>query len=448
MPAHDFDLFVIGAGSGGVRAARVAAAHGARVAIAEEHRVGGTCVIRGCVPKKMMAYAAHLASDLFHSPTLGVDAEGLNLDWSALRSSLAREVSRLEAIYRANLERSEVKFLPGRASIVSPHEVKLASGEVYSASKILIAVGAWPIIPQIPGAELGITSNEIFSLARLPETLVVLGGGYIALEFASIFRALGSNVTLVNRSDTFLRSHDAEVVRRLLTSLSDKGVKIVAGATFEKITRIGADSLDVQLSNGDHISCSTVLHAAGRLPKTGDLGLAKAGIAVDTKGAICVDEVNRTSCETIFAIGDVTNRIQLTPVAIREGQAFADRCFGNGASAINYENVPSAVFTNPPLAAVGLTEEQAAAKFGPVTIYTSDFRPMKNVLLDVPERAFYKLVVHPGTDQVIGLHMLGPESPEILQAAAIAVNGGMKKADFDATMALHPSMAEELVLMK
>lgn len=444
----DFDLLVIGAGSGGVRAARVAAAHGARVAVAEEYRVGGTCVIRGCVPKKLLVYGAHFAEDLDDAAMFGWDLPQKRFDWAVLRDNVLAEVTRIEAAYTETLTNHDVTIFNERAELTGPNEVKLASGNAISAGKILIATGAQPLMPDIPGIEHAISSNEVFNLEKLPKRIVIAGGGYIANEFAGIFHQFGSQVTLVNRTDVLLRQYDQQIVDRLIQISLRKGIDFKFNATIDRIERSEGGSLKLEMTGCDHIECDQLLIAVGRRPNLDGLGLEAAGVEVGDKHQIKVDDDNRTSAPSIFAVGDVTDRIQLTPVAIREAQAFADTFFGEKPSRVDYGCVPSAVFSHPPLAGVGLTEGEARNRLGSVKTFTSDFRAMKNVLAGRNERSLYKLVVDGETDVVVGMHMIGPDAPEILQAAAIAVKARLKKSDFDATVALHPTMAEELVLMR
>jgi glutathione reductase (NADPH) len=448
MSEFDFDLFVIGAGSGGVRASRVAAAHGARVAIAEEYRVGGTCVIRGCVPKKLLVYGAHFAEDLKDARQFGWDVPECKFDWPRLRDNVLAEVTRLEGLYGETLSNHKVTLFKSRATVAGPQKIKLADGQEISAERILIATGGWPFVPEFPGSEHAITSNEVFHLEELPKRVVIAGGGYIANEFAGIFNGFGSKVTIVNRSDTILRGYDEQIRDRLLQLSMTKGIEFRFNAPFQSIEKNDDGTLTVHLDNCDPIQADAVLVATGRVPNTKGLGLEDAGVELDGDGAVKVDDNNQSSVPSIFAVGDVTNRIQLTPVAIREGQAFADSYYGGKPSVVDYATVPSAVFSQPPIGAVGMTEAEARNKLGAVRVYTSDFRAMKNVLAGRNERALYKMVVNAANDQVVGLHLIGPDAPEILQAAAVAVKAGLTKADFDATVALHPSMAEELVLMK
>jgi glutathione reductase (NADPH) len=444
----DFDLFVIGAGSGGVRAARVSAAYGARVAIAEEHKVGGTCVIRGCVPKKLLVYGAHFAEDLDDAAMFGWDVPQKRFDWPTLRDNVLAEVTRLEGAYTETLTNHEVTIFHERAEITGPTSIRLASGKEVTAEKILIATGATPVMPEMEGVEHAISSNEVFHLPELPKRIVIAGGGYIANEFAGIFHQFGSHVTLVNRTDVILRQYDQQIVDRLMQISIRKGIDFRFHATIDKVEKREDGTLHVAMTGCDDIEADQVLFATGRKANTNGIGLETVGVEVGEKGQIKVDADNRTSVPSIFAVGDVTDRIQLTPMAIREGQAFADTFFGNKPHQVDYGCVPSAVFSHPPLAGVGMTEGEARNRLGQVKTYTSDFRAMKNVLAGRNERSLYKLVVDGSTDRIVGVHMIGQDAPEILQAAAIAVKAKLKKADFDATVALHPTMAEELVLMR
>ena len=448
MTTYDYDLFVIGAGSGGTRASRVAAAHGARVAVAEEYRVGGTCVIRGCVPKKLLVYGAHFAEDLKDARRFGWDVpENLNFDWKRLRDNVMEEVDRINGAYTATLTNNGVEIILDRATITGPHSLTLGSGREVTAKYILIATGATPVVPECPGHELGITSNEVFHLDAVPKRILIAGAGYIANEFAGIFNEFGAKVTLINRSDVILRGYDESIRDRLLQISMMKGLDFRFNATFQGIAQQPDGCLRVSMTGHDPIDVDCVMFATGRAPNTAGLGLENAGVEL-SDGAVVVDADNKSTCDSIYAVGDVTNRVQLTPVAIREGQAFADTLFGGKPHRVDYENIPSAVFSHPPMAGVGLTEAQAKNKFGSVKVYTSDFRPMKNVLANRNERALYKMVCHAESGVVLGLHMIGPDAPEILQAAAVAVKAGLTKDAFDQTVALHPSMAEELVLLR
>jgi len=449
MAQYDYDLFTIGAGSGGVRASRVAASHGAKVAIAEEHRVGGTCVIRGCVPKKLLVYGAHFAEDLKDARCFGWDVpDECNFDWQRLRDNVMKEVDRINSVYRETLTNHGAEIIDERAELIGPNEVKLASGRTVSAKHILIATGATPHVPDCPGHELGITSNEAFHLDAVPKRILIAGAGYIANEFAGIFHEFGAKVTLINRTDVILRQYDHQIRDRLLQISMMKGIDFRFHAEFRGIEKTENGCLNVSMTNHEDIEVDCVLFATGRVPNTGGLGLEAAGVEYDEKGAVRVDEWSKTNVPSIYAVGDVTNRMQLTPVAIREGQAFADTLFGDNPHQVDYENVPSAVFSHPPMAGVGMTESEAKETLGSVKIYQSDFRAMKNVLANRNERGLYKMICDGENGKIVGLHMIGPEAPEILQAAAIAVKAGLTKQAFDDTVALHPSMAEELVLMK
>jgi glutathione reductase (NADPH) len=442
----DYDLMVIGAGSGGVRAARVAAGLGAKVAIAEKHRIGGTCVIRGCVPKKLLVYGAHFAEDLDDARRFGWQITDATFDWPTLRDNVLAEVARISGLYRETLENHGVDIYEGHAAVTGPNSVRI-DGRTLGAKFILIATGARPQLLQVPGIEHVITSNEAFHLERLPARILIAGGGYIANEFAGIFNELGSKVTLVNRSDQILRGYDAQIRDRLLQISMAKGIQFLFNAPLHRIERRADGVLDVHLGD-TRVECEAMMCAVGRVPNTEQLGLDSAGVELDANGAVRVDEYSRSTCPSIYAVGDVTNRVQLTPVAIREGQAFAETVFGNKPAKVDYNCIPSAVFSHPPLAGVGLTEEQARSKLGQVRIHTSDFRPMKNVLANRNERSLYKLVVDATDDRIVGAHMIGPDAPEILQVLAVAVKARLKKSQLDEVVAIHPTMAEELVLLK
>ncbi|MXP25494.1 glutathione-disulfide reductase [Altererythrobacter indicus] len=448
MSEFDYDLFVIGAGSGGVRASRVASSHGAKVAVAEEYRIGGTCVIRGCVPKKLLVYASMFAEELNHAEQMGWTIDEAKFDWKRLRDHVNGDVDRLNGLYTNTLENHNVERILERATVTGPNSVKLASGREVTAKYILVAVGAWPYMPDVPGVEHCISSNEVFHLDEQPKRLIVVGAGYIAMEFAGIFNALGSHVTVVNRTQTILRGYDEGVTDRLLSIATARGIDFRMDSSLVSVEKQDDGSLLVDIGGPQKLEADQVLIATGRVPKTEGLGLENAGIQLGPKGEVPVDEKNATTCESIYAVGDVTDRIQLTPVAIREGQAFADRVFGKIDRAVDYDNVPAAVFSQPPLGCVGLTESQAREKFGSVKVYSSDFRPMKNIFSHTPERGLYRMITDADSGKILGIHMIGPESPEILQLAAVAIKGGLTKEDFDATVAVHPSMSEELVLLK
>ena len=448
MAQFDYDLFVIGAGSGGVRAARIAAGHGARVAVAEEHQVGGTCVIRGCVPKKLLVYGAHFAEDLIDARRFGWDVGTPTFDWTVLRDNVLSEVARLNSIYTTNLDNAGVEIHLARATLLDAHTIDVG-GKRVTADKILIATGARPMLPDVPGAAHGITSNEVFHLDQLPKSIVIAGGGYIANEFAGIFNQFGTKVTLLLRGDTLLRGYDHSLRERLHLISTVKGINFRFNAPFERIEKDAKGQLSIHISDGgEALEADMLLYAIGRPPNTEGLGLNIAGVKVDAAGAVIVDDDSRSNIDNIYAVGDVTNRVQLTPVAIREGHAFADSVFGDKPWRVDYDCIPTAVFSHPPIASVGMTESEAKNKLGSVRVYTSDFRAMKNVLADRNERALYKLVCDEATDKVVGAHIIGPDAAEIMQALAICVKAGLTKAQLDATVAIHPTMAEELVLMK
>lgn len=446
---YDYDLFTIGAGSGGVRASRVAAAHGARVAVAEEYRVGGTCVIRGCVPKKMLVYGAHFAEDLEDAQQFGWTIEGKSFDWVKLRDHVQNDIDRLNGLYEETLENHNVEIINERAEITGDHEITLASGKVVTAKYILVATGARPQVPDCKGAEHAITSNEAFHLDKIPEKIIIAGGGYIANEFAGIFNEFGSKVCIVNRSDQLLRSYDESLRDRLLQISLMKGIEFKFNTKFEYIEKCDDGRLRVKLTDSDEEIVDCVMFATGRVPNTEGLGLDKVGVELGEKGEIKVDEFSKSSVDYIYAVGDVTNRVQLTPVAIREGQAFADSVFGDVEPyAVDHSCIPSAVFSHPPIAAVGMTEGEARNQLGNIKVYQSDFRSMKNVVAGRNERSLFKMVTDAANDRVVGIHMIAPEAPEMMQAAAVAVKAGLTKEDFDATTAIHPTMAEELVLLR
>lgn len=446
---YDYDLFTIGIGSGGVRASRVAAAYGARVAAAEEFRVGGTCVIRGCVPKKMLVYGAHFAEDLEDAAGFGWMIENKSFDWIKLRDAVQDDVTRLEGLYGQTLSNHDVTVFNERAEITGAHEITLASGKKVTAGHILIATGARPHVPDFPGSEHVMTSNEVFHLDAIPRRVMIVGGGYIANEFAGIFNQFGSKVTIVNRSDVILRGYDESVRDRLLQISLTKGIEFCFNAEFEYVEKSDDGTLRVKLTGQEEREVDAILVATGRVPNTEGLGLETVGVEVGKRGEIKVDAFSKTNIDHIYAVGDVTDRVQLTPVAIREGQSFADSVFGDGDPyAVDHTCVPSAVFSHPPIAAVGMTEGEARNMLGNVKVYQADFRPMKHVLTGRSERCLYKMVVDAANDRIVGIHMIGPDAPEIMQAAAIAVKAGLTKADFDATVAIHPTMAEELVLFK
>jgi glutathione reductase (NADPH) len=450
MAEFDVDLFVIGAGSGGVRAARISAGYGAKVMIAEEFRVGGTCVIRGCVPKKLYAYASRFGDDF-------ADAEGYGwsfpqkpvFDWRTLVEAKEREITRLSGIYRANLERAGVLVEETRATIEDANTIRLSEGgRLIRARTILVATGATPMLePDIPGLQNAISSNEIFDLACLPKSLLIVGGGYIAVEFASLLARLGVAVTMCMRADNVLRGFDEDMRTGLRDALIHAGINFQFGTLPTKIERTPSGK-NALLSNGTQAVYDEILLATGRKPHTNGLGLEKAGVELDDSGAIKVDEYSRSSVPSIYAVGDVTNRLNLTPVAIREGHAFADTVFGDKPVIVSHKKVPTAVFTTPEIGTVGMSEQAARQAYDIVDIYQTSFRPMKAVLSGRTERTIMKIIVDGKTDVVLGVHILGHEAGEMAQVLGIAVHMGAKKADFDATMAVHPTAAEELVTMR
>lgn len=443
----EFDLFVIGAGSGGVRAARMSAQMGARVAIAEEYRIGGTCVIRGCVPKKFLVYASEFAHEMgIVAPSYGWAFEGAKFDWLKLRNSVQDEVSRLSAIYARNLNNAGVTIFETRAIIKDKNTVQLSDGREIKAKYILIATGGAPSIPaEIAGAEHAISSNEVFHLEALPKTVVINGGGYIAVEFAHIFAGLGVETILIYRRDTVLRGFDDDIRLEVHEGLKRRGVRVVCNTNIVKIGK-GARKI-VHLSDGEHIECDEVMLATGRDPYINGLGLENVGIEIEN-GAIKVDEYSRTNIENIYAVGDVTNRVNLTPVAIREGAAFANSVFGNLPVKMDHTNIASAVFSQPPAGSVGLSEHDAREMFGEIDIYKTRFRPMRIALSKDEARVMMKLVVRASDDVVVGVHIVGDDAPEIIQAIAIAVKHGLTKRQFDETCAVHPTISEELVTLK
>jgi len=447
MPSYDFDLITIGAGSGGVAASRYAASHGARVAICEAGRVGGTCVLRGCVPKKIFMFGAQFADAFADAAGYGWQLPQPTFELSRLTAAKNVETDRLEVIYRKLLADAGVQLLEGHAQLLDPHTV-LVNGERLSAQRLLIATGSSPNHPALPGVELAVTSNEMLELTALPPRLLVLGSGYIAAEFAGIYRGFGSAVAMAYRADLPLRGFDADLRRRLATAMADRGVGLHHGFQPQRLERAGGDII-CHGADGRQLRADLVLNAMGRSPNTAHMGLEQAGVALQAgSGAVRVDAYSRSSVPSIFAVGDVTDRLNLTPVAIAEGRAFVDSEFGGTPRAIDHQTVASAVFSQPPLASIGLSEERALAQGHRVTVFEADFRPMKNVLARRAERSYMKLVVDAASNKVLGLHMIGADAPEIVQSLAVAVTMGASKRDFDATMAVHPTAAEEFLLMR
>ncbi|MBB5052894.1 MULTISPECIES: glutathione-disulfide reductase [Nitrobacteraceae] len=449
MSDFDVDLFVIGGGSGGVRAARIAASYGAKVMLAEEYRMGGTCVIRGCVPKKLFVYASHVREEISDAAGFGWSIPSATFDWPVLVANKDKEIARLEAAYTANAEKAGARVVKARAVFEDAYTLRLSTGETVRARYILVATGSAPSHgAAIPGIEHVISSNEVFHLPTFPKRIVIQGGGYIALECACIFAGLGSDVTLVYRGDNILRGFDEDVRAHVRGEVEKAGITILTGCTVSKIEKHG-EVFTAYLSEGSRIAADQVLFAIGRHPNVKGLGLEKAGVALGpTNGGIAVDSFSQSNVSHIYAVGDVTNRINLTPVAIREGHAFADTVFGKRPVRVDHLDISTAVFSQPQVGTVGLTEAEARARFTHVDIYKTDFRPIKATLSGSGARVLMKLIVDGTSDRVIGCHIVGPEAAEIVQAVAIAVKMKATKADFDATMALHPTSAEELVTMR
>ena len=448
MSEFDFDLFVIGGGSGGVRAARIAAGHGAKVAIAEEYRFGGTCVIRGCVPKKLLVYASRFRDDFEDAAGFGWSVSPPSFDWPTLIANKDAEIARLEGLYRSGLERAGVTIMQARAELADAHTLTVQPGNrKVTARTVLVATGGHPVVPDVPGAGHAITSNEAFHLEALPKSILIVGGGYIAVEFACIFNGLGVDTTLLYRGPKILRGFDEELRDHLTEELFKRRIDVVCNAEIAAIDK-GWTHLNVTLKDGSTVETGKVMYATGRAPNTKGLGLEAAGVKLGDKGEIAVDAHSRSSVESIYAVGDVTNRVNLTPVAIREGHAFADTVFGNKPTAVDHELVPTAVFSTPEIGTVGLPEALARERYSTLDVYKARFKPLKHTLSQRDERMFMKLLVDGDTDRVVGCHILGADAAEIVQMAAIAMRLGAKKADFDATMALHPSASEELVTMR
>lgn len=448
MSDHDVELFVIGGGSGGVRAARIAAQHGARVMLAEQYRLGGTCVIRGCVPKKLLVYASRFNAEFEDAVGYGWTVSHASFDWSTLIANKDKEIARLEAAYAAMLNKAGVRIAKTRATLADAHTVQLSNGDRVRAAYILISTGAAPAYGDaIPGIEHAISSNEAFHLPELPRRIVIQGGGYIAVEFAGIFAGLGSHVTLVYRGENILRGFDNDVRQHLRVEMEKHGIHVLTGCKVAAIEQTGSH-FTAHLTNGTHLTADRVMFAVGRLPELANMGLKRAGVEIGKNGGIAVDEYSRTTVRNIYAVGDVTNRVNLTPVAIREGHAFADTVFGGKPTAVDHTNVPTAVFSDPEVGAVGLTEAQARSRLAQTDVYKVAFKPLKATLSGRDTTVLLKLVVDGHSGRVVGCHVVGEGAAEMAQLAAIAVKMGAVKADFDATMALHPTVAEELVTMR
>jgi len=448
MTQHDYDLFVIGAGSGGVRASRIAAGFGARVAIAEQYRVGGTCVIRGCIPKKLLVYAAHFREDFEDAAGYGWTVGEPEFSWSRLIANKNAEIARLESVYGGLLEKAGVAILRGTARIVAADAVEV-DGRRITAKYILVATGAHPSLPRISGVEHAITSNEAFELAALPRRILIVGGGYIAGEFAGIFNGLGSQVTLSYRGAQILRGFDDDVRHHLAAELAKRGVRILLHSAVERIERRPDGALVARFAgDGSTVECDAVMYATRRVPNTRDLGLEEAGAELGENGEVIVDKFSASTAPSVYAVGDVTDRVNLTPVAIREGQAVALTLFGGSPTPIDHIDVPTAVFSQPPVGTVGLTEAEAKDRFAEVEIYKAVFRPLKATLSGRDEQTLMKLVVDAASQRVVGAHMVGPDAPEVIQGVGIAVKAGLTKAEFDATVGIHPTAAEEFVTLR
>ena len=450
MTKFDYDLITLGAGSGGVRATRLAGGYGAKVAVVENSRVGGTCVMRGCVPKKLLVYGAHFAEDFEDAKGFGWNPGPTTFDWSRLIKNKDAELNRLEGIYNRILRDNNVDLLTGRGKLLDAHTVDV-DGKSYTAEKILIAVGGWPSMPDIPGIEHVISSNEALDLGALPRRIVIVGGGYIAVEFAGIFNALGVEVTEIIRGDQILRGFDDDMREALAAEMENKGIKILRETVVRSIEKT-ANGYSLRLAGGaiaggEDLETDLVMYATGRTPNTKDIGVEDVGVELNKKGAVVVDKWSKTSVDNIFAVGDATDRVNLTPVAIAEGRAFTETNFNNNPMTMDYENIASAVFSQPAIGSVGLTEGQAREK-GEIDVYISRFKAMKHTLSGRDERTVMKLIVERKSDRVVGCHMLGNEGPEIMQALAIALKCGATKAQFDATIGIHPTAAEEFVTMR
>jgi glutathione reductase (NADPH) len=446
MMAYDFDLVVIGAGSGGTRASRLSAGYGARVAVVEESRLGGTCVNLGCIPKKLFVYAAHYGEDFADAAAYGWEVGPRRFDFARLRKNKDVEIARLNGVYAKLLDDAGVTRIDGRARLVDAHTVAVGERRI-SAEHILVASGGWPSLPQTPGIEHAITSNEVFGLERLPERVVVVGGGYIAVEFAGIFHGMGAHTTQLYRGELFLRGFDGSVRRALAAEMRKRGVDLRFGADVARIEKTRA-GLRLTLNDGSALEADAVLYATGRAPNTRGLGLDAAGVKTGTSGEILVDDYSRTSVPSVWAIGDVTDRINLTPVALHEGICFARTVFGGAPTKPDYRDVPTAVFSTPSIGTVGLTEEEARERHGDVLVFQSSFKPLRHTLTGRDEQTLVKLVVDRASDRVLGAHMLGPEAGEIVQGLGVAVKCGITKAQLDTTIGIHPTTAEEFVTLR
>ncbi|MGZ5043843.1 MAG: glutathione-disulfide reductase [Methylobacter sp.] len=446
MTQYDYDLFVIGAGSGGVRAARMASGHGVRVAIAEQRYLGGTCVNVGCVPKKLLVYASQFQDQFDAAGGFGWTVGQSTFNWSSLIANKNQEIERLHAVYNNLLQKSGVRIINGRASLLDAHTV-IVAGTEYSAERLLIATGGWPSVPDMPGKQHTVTSNEMFFLDQLPKRIIIVGGGYIAVEFASILHGLGVNTTICHRGDKLLRGFDEDICDFLAHEMTRKGINILLNTDIEAIESAG-DCFAARLIDGSKVSTDLVMYATGRTPNSTGFGLEALGVELDDEGAIKVNDDYQTNVPSIYALGDVTNRVNLTPVAIAEGMALVNKLYANHPRPVDYDNIPTAVFSQPTIGTVGLTEAQAREKYPDIDIYQTRFTPMKNTLSGMDERTLMKMIVVRSTDRVVGMHMVGPDAPEIIQGMAVAIRAGATKAVFDSTIGIHPTAAEEFVTLR
>ena len=448
MSTHGFDLFIIGAGSGGVRAARLAGQRGVRVAVAEDAALGGTCVNLGCIPKKLYSFAAHYAESFEEAQGFGWTHEATSFDWAVLKANRGREISRLNGIYGDLMTSAGVTLLRGRARVVGPNAVEV-NGVVHTAERIVVATGGWPVAPDVSGGELAISSNEIFDLPEFPKRLVVVGGGYIACEFASIFNGLGARVTQLYRGAQILRGFDDEVRDFVAAEMKKKGVDIRVNASALALEKSsGTEGIRVLLAGGGAIDADAVLYATGRAPNTAGLGLEAQGVVLAPNGAVVVDAAYRSNLPSIYAVGDVIDRVQLTPVALAEAMALVENLFGNGGRSVDYMHIPTAVFTHPNIGTIGFSERDARDRFEKIRVYRADFKPLRHTLSGSSERTLMKLVVDAANDRVVGLHMVGADAGETIQGFAVAMKAGATKAVFDATLGIHPTAAEEFVTMR
>ena len=447
MSEFDYDLFVIGAGSGGVRAGRMAAAKGVRVAIAEDLYLGGTCVNVGCVPKKLYVYASHYAEGFHEAKGFGLDAGPVQFDWARLRDNKQSEIGRLNGIYGNLLRNAGCEVIDGRAVVTGPNSVQVA-GTTYTAERILVATGGWPFVPEFPGSEHAISSNEVFDLETFPKKVIVVGGGYIAVEFAGIFAGLGAQTDLVYRGDMILRGFDQEIREFTAQEIVKKGINLCLETNITRIDKQSDGTVVAEFTDGRKVEADQILYATGRKPKTQGLGLESVGVDLADNGAIRVNENFQTNVPSIYAIGDVIDRVQLTPVALAEGMALVRHLYEAGSADVDYDLIATAVFCQPNIGTVGLTEEQARDRFESIEVYRSEFRALKHTLSGSEERTLMKMIVDKATDRVVGIHMVGDDAGEIIQGMAVALKAGSTKAVFDSTIGIHPTAAEEFVTMR